>query len=185
LKFNYSLAKKYENLVPLEDGIQIINLKLISIIDNNEWDEDKASLITYLEKAAYWSILAESENFQIVKQTKYMKKRYEESGPLQFTSLDQPVSPDNPTSIGDSLVDDISNQYQVTPEEVWFKVKSLTDDREFTILKGVYADKSDKISTEKIGCELGITNQRCSQIKYNAIKKLKRDTYLKNLHQQI
>lgn len=180
LKYIYLVAKKYTNLLPLEDGIQVGNLTLIKIIDEELWDETKGSLLSLLNTAIYWDILSQAEYMYPVKITKYQRKKYMEN-PIKICSLDEPVSDNNSTTIGDNLIDDIANEYKVTPEEVWFKVKSLVDDREFIILKGIFADKEDKISTEKIGEGLGISNQRCSQIKYETIKKLKRSSYLKSL----
>ncbi len=183
LKYCFLLAKKYENILDIECGISVANEALIKAIDDLTWDESKGTLPTFLNTSVYWAILAEAEEMKPVKITKHMKKKYQEN-PIQFISTSTPINAETEITIGDTLVDEESDE-KVDGEEVWFKLKSLVDDREFTVLKGVFAEKEDKVSMEKIGCTLGVSNQRCSQMKYQGILKAKRSNYLRQLWNNI
>jgi len=172
LKFVFSVAKKYKGKgVPLEDLISEGNLGLLYAYDKFDISKD-TKFITY----AVWWI-----NWYI---QDFIKKRYavmeNESSDedLLSTPIKRPTQDDDSLKLGDIIMSDETDSILLdekeTNEKMLSKLINQLDEREKIIIKAYFGFDDDKPKTLKeCGELLGLSQERCRQIKEKTLLKLK------------
>ena len=199
LRFVITVAKQYQNQgLELSDLVAEGNIGLLKAIQNFDWTK-KLRFISY---AVWWirqSILQSlNENARtirlpvnVVQELFKEKKSIEMNGGElsdKFASLPSIVNLDNQINEdGDTLLDMISDQNTIMPDEVFNSkdvlkeklsdIMGILDDRERAIIEDYFGLSGQSRTLEDIGNDFSLTKERVRQIKEKALRKLRNESY--------
>jgi len=198
LRFVITVAKDYQGQgIDLADLIAEGNMGLIKAIDNFDWDKG----YRFISYAVWWvrqSILQSlNEHSRIIRlpvnvvqdvqKAKKQNIHVEEINPklsnLPYSvNFEQSVTEDGDTLldfIADTetpMADDLVDGEDILKNEL-FNIMDVLDERERIIITEYYGLSGMSRTLEDIGFDFDLTKERVRQIKENALRKLRNESY--------
>jgi len=198
LRFVITVAKQYQNQgLELSDLVAEGNIGLLKAIQNFDWTK-KLRFISY---AVWWirqSILQSLNEHartirlpvNVVQELFKEKKAIDMNGGElsdKFANLPSIVNLDKEINDeGDTLLDMISDQNTIMPDEVFNSkdvlkeklngIMSILDDRERAIVEDYFGLSGQTRTLEDIGNDFNLTKERVRQIKEKALRKLRNES---------
>jgi len=198
LRFVITVAKQYQNQgLALSDLVAEGNIGLLKAIQNFDWTK-KLRFISY---AVWWirqSILQSLNEHartirlpvNVVQELFKEKKAIDRNGGElsdKFANLPSIVNLNKEiTDEGDTLLDMISDQNTIMPDEVFNSkdvlkeklngIMSVLDERERAIVEDYFGLSGQTRTLEDIGNDFNLTKERVRQIKEKALRKLRNES---------
>jgi RNA polymerase primary sigma factor len=198
LRFVITVAKQYQNQgLELSDLVAEGNIGLLKAIQNFDWTK-KLRFISY---AVWWirqSILQSLNEHartirlpvNVVQELFKEKKAIDRNGGElsdKFANLPSIVNLNKEINDeGDTLLDMISDQNTIMPDEVFNSkdvlkeklngIMSVLDERERTIVEDYFGLSGQTRTLEDIGNDFNLTKERVRQIKEKALRKLRNES---------
>ncbi len=193
LRYAYKVAFSWSNYFSIEDCISIANEGIIGAIEG--WKPELGTLPTFLKKHLafcfknynYYQANTIKQRFNQTKKEDYVK-------PIMVSTGDT-VSGKEGLTIGDCLVSDYIEPGEMEDDSdklkdmIWSEIKYETDTtgkkkndtRAFDIIKGLYAEKEDRLILDEIGEMYGVTKQCINQKKKDVFKRLRNNKKLQDI----